>query len=375
MKRECILIFQQRFHHLILLQTNLIRKQSPSKISICFKKIAPNLTPCSTSKEKKMLKRRLKMQKKEEEETGMDEGSQQFEADLSESSSSESDSYQSASEDQQQLQQEQEENSTNKKRLMILPSRGLGFRFRHFMLDLAALLPHSKRENKLDTKNQLGIINEVCDLEDCDYVMFLEGRRSEDLYMWLSDASSDGPSAKFYVQNVHTAGELNMKGNCARKSRGIVSFSPEFDDPSIPHLSIVKRLLEQTFSIPQDYPKINPYYDHVINFSYLDGRIWYRNYQIDEQPVSGSTGELGLLEIGPRFCMQVVKIHERSFSGPIVFKNEQFVSPNEIRNMAKQHASSKYVRRINEEKASAETKQKLALQEDELDTMFHHQQD
>ena len=41
------------------------------------------------------------MQKKEEEETGMDEGSQQFEADLSESSSSESDSYQSASEDQQ----------------------------------------------------------------------------------------------------------------------------------------------------------------------------------------------------------------------------------------------------------------------------------
>jgi len=258
---------------------------------------------------------------------------------------------------------------------MILPSRGLGFRFRHFMLDLAALLPHSKRENKLDTKNQLGIINEVCDLEDCDYVMFLEGRRSEDLYMWLSDASSDGPSAKFYVQNVHTAGELNMKGNCARKSRGIVSFSPEFDDPSIPHLSIVKRLLEQTFSIPQDYPKINPYYDHVISFSYLDGRIWYRNYQIDEQPVSGSTGELGLLEIGPRFCMQVVKIHERSFSGPIVFKNEQFVSPNEIRNMAKQHASSKYVRRINEEKASAETKQKLALQEDELDTMFHHQQD
>lgn len=313
----------------------------------------------------KMLKRKLKMQaKRGDDEVDLDEGSQ-VEPDLSSSgSSSDSDSYHSAAEDQTEVK------SDNKRRLMIVPSRGLGFRYRHFMLDLAALLPHSKRENKLDTKNQLGLINELCDLEDCDFAMFLEGRRSEDLYLWLSDVASDGPSAKFYVQNVHTAGELNMKGNCMRKSRAIVSFSPEFDEPSNPELAIVKRLLEQAFSVSEDHPKINPYYDHVINFSFLDGRIWYRNYQILEQEVSGKAGELSLLEVGPRFCMQLIKIHERSFSGQILFRNESFVSPNEIRSLAKQQASSKYVRRINEEKESAEMKQKLALQEDELDTMF-----
>lgn len=38
-------------------------------------------------------------------------------------------------------------------------------RFRHLMLDLGQLLPHSKRDSKLDTKSERGVINEVADLK------------------------------------------------------------------------------------------------------------------------------------------------------------------------------------------------------------------
>lgn len=38
-------------------------------------------------------------------------------------------------------------------------------RFRHLMNDLAALLPHCKKDSKLDTKNDRGVINEVADLK------------------------------------------------------------------------------------------------------------------------------------------------------------------------------------------------------------------
>lgn len=43
------------------------------------------------------------------------------------------------------------------KRLPLLSSR----RYRHLMTDITALLPHSKKDNKLDTKNDRGLLNEV----------------------------------------------------------------------------------------------------------------------------------------------------------------------------------------------------------------------
>ena len=41
----------------------------------------------------------------------------------------------------------------------------LGFRFRHLMLDFAQLLPHCKRDPKLDTKKDREVINEAADLK------------------------------------------------------------------------------------------------------------------------------------------------------------------------------------------------------------------
>ncbi len=93
------------------------------------------------------------------------------------------------------------------------------------MLDLAQLLPHCKRDSKLDTKTDRGVINEVADmkvcrgagpisstsaqalqlkllllLQGCSSVLFFESRKRKDLYIWLARAP-DGPSIKFHCAN------------------------------------------------------------------------------------------------------------------------------------------------------------------------------
>ena len=37
--------------------------------------------------------------------------------------------------------------------------------FRHLMMDIGQLLPHGKKDSKLDTKSERGVINEVADLK------------------------------------------------------------------------------------------------------------------------------------------------------------------------------------------------------------------
>ena len=108
------------------------------------------------------------------------------------------------------------------------------------MLDLTQLLPHCKKDAKLDTKTDKGVINEVADMkvpvstspaplayitdvtdssfmstpgtphrsaymstsdtQSCRNVMFFEARKKQDLYLWLAKAP-EGPSVKFLALN------------------------------------------------------------------------------------------------------------------------------------------------------------------------------
>jgi ribosome biogenesis protein BRX1 len=53
---------------------------------------------------------------------------------------------------------------------------------------------------KLDRKDGLATINEVCELKSCNSCIFFECRKHRDTYMWLSN-TPNGPSAKFLVEN------------------------------------------------------------------------------------------------------------------------------------------------------------------------------
>ena len=76
----------------------------------------------------------------------------------------------------------------NKERILIFSSRGINFRTRHLMQDLRMLMPHSKADTKMDRKDKLFVINEVCEMKNCNKCIYSEAKKKQDLYMWLSNS-------------------------------------------------------------------------------------------------------------------------------------------------------------------------------------------
>ena len=126
---------------------------------------------------------------------------------------------------------------TNKQRVLILSSRGITARYRHLMEDLKKLIPHHKKDNKLDAKGDIHVVNEIAELKSCNQVLYLETKKNQDLYMYLGKTPL-GPSVKFHVANVHTMDELKLTGNCMIGSRPLLNFDASFD--SQPHLQLLK---------------------------------------------------------------------------------------------------------------------------------------
>ena len=214
---------------------------------------------------------------------------------------------------------------TDKQRVMVFCSRGITHRPRHLMMDLRVLLPHSKAETKLDRKDKLFVVNEVCDLRNCNWCVFFEMRKKRDCYMWIG-ATPHGPSARFLVENIHTMDEMKMTGNCLRGSRPVLSFDSSLE--SAPHYKLLRDMLERIFSTPNNHPKSKPFVDHVFTFSLLDDRIWFRNFQILE-------GGDSFVEVGPRFCLNLIRIFDGSFGGATLYQNPNYQGPSREKTVAR----------------------------------------
>ncbi|KAK9460642.1 Brix domain-containing protein [Lipomyces oligophaga] len=256
----------------------------------------------------------------------------------------------------------------NRQRVLMLSSRGVTFRQRHLINDLAVMLPHAKKDSKFDSKSKLYLLNELADMYNCNNVLYFESRKHQDLYMFVSK-TPNGPTAKFHIQNMHTMAELNFTGNALKGSRPLLSFGKEFDEH--PQYQLVKEMLVHVFGVPKSSRKTKPFVDHVLGFSIVDGKIWFRNYQIaesidttsetkinseDQELENDGNSEkkkkklaLSLVEIGPRFVMTLVSVLEGSFSGPLIFENKEFVSPNAIRSDTRKNKTAVRVRRQEQE--------------------------
>ena len=68
---------------------------------------------------------------------------------------------------------------TTKQRVLILSSRGVTYRHRHLLNDLYSLLPHSRKDVKLDTKSKLYQLNELAELYNCNNVCECKRTSSE----------------------------------------------------------------------------------------------------------------------------------------------------------------------------------------------------
>ena len=212
----------------------------------------------------------------------------------------------------------------------------------------------------MERSKTLSVVNDMCEMKHCNKAILFEGRRKRDLYMWLANVPA-GPSVKFLVENIHTMAELKMTGNCLRGSRPLLSFDSKFDD--VPHLKLLKELLTQIFAVPNHHPKSQPFIDHVYTFTYLDNRIWFRNFQVLSE-------DGGLAEIGPRFVLNPVKIFEGSFVGNAIWENPNYVSPSRQRQLIKKSAKERYVNRVQQKVLQEATRPQNAYDGIENEEIF-----
>lgn len=211
--------------------------------------------------------------------------------------------------------------------------------------------------------------------------MYFECRRHEDLYVWLSK-TPNGPSAKLQVQNLHTMDELKMTGNCLKGSRHILSFDGNFD--AHPHWKLMRELLTQMFAVPRTARRAKPFVDHVLTFSIVDNKIWFRNFQIIEKdpgataaaeaegaekpkrPAKGGPVEPTLVEIGPRMVLTPIRIFEGSFGGPTVFDNPEYISPAAVRRATRHEKGSAYTNRVLQAQSQRAKRDRYKGEEGEL---------
>lgn len=256
----------------------------------------------------------------------------------------------------------------NKQRTLVFSSRGITHRDRHFMGDIRELLPHSKKDVKMDTKDKLFEINEICEMKSCNNCIFFEARKHKDLYMWMAK-TPNGPSAKFLVQNVHTLAEVKLVGNCLKGSRPFLVFDKKFD--SEPCYQLLKEIIQQVWGTPKGHNKVKPFIDHVFSFFLADGRVWFRNYQITEDAEPESGKDPTLVEIGPRFVLNPIRILSGGFGGATLWENPKFVSPNTLRAAVKRQRSTRYDNRITAKQARKHYKEtEGAMPPDELESVF-----
>ncbi|KAA0154022.1 hypothetical protein FNF29_02645 [Cafeteria roenbergensis] len=266
----------------------------------------------------------------------------------------------------------------NKQRCLVLCTRGINSRYRHLMEDLRAMIPHHKKDSKLDIKDELRVVSEIAEINGCNGCVFLEGRKHRDLFLWIGRTPA-GPSVKFHVVNVHTMDELRLTGNCLRGSRPLLSFDAAFE--AEPHWQLMKELLTQTFGTPRGHPKSQPFHDHVYSFSVCDGRIWFRHYQILDHAKETKArtrmearGEMPteLVEIGPRFVLNPVRAFEGAFGGRVIWSNPTFVTPNRLRHEVRYAHAERYSNRMDARRDHADRVEALreAQPKDELAGVF-----
>lgn len=100
-------------------------------------------------------------------------------------------------------------------------------------------------------------------------------------------------------------------------------------------------------------------------------QIWVRNYQILEQTaatakeaqtqrkLTGQSSSTSLIEIGPRFVLNPIRIFRGSFGGQTLYVNEQFVNPNVVRSLEKKEKGERYIKRKGAEKKRKRYEQEL----------------
>ena len=189
------------------------------------------------------------------------------------------------------------------------------------MHEMLRFMPNVQLSKKF-TASQYIQLNTIAEENSCDYIMMYETVKERDPYLWVSQ-SPNGPTVCFHLETMHSVDDCHFNGICTHRSSPILLFDPEFD--KTPEMAICKHLLRKALQVPFGTRGMKDIVDTALSFFLLDGRIWFRRYQIEY-------GEkMNLCESGPRFCLNPAAILSGSFCGRKVWKNPKFVAPHKAR--------------------------------------------
>jgi ribosome biogenesis protein BRX1 len=107
-----------------------------------------------------------------------------------------------------------------------------------------------------------------------------------------------------------------------------------------------------------------------------------RNYQIVEEEAAssqealeikrklGHTEATTLVEIGPRFVLNPIRIFRGAFAGQTIYQNAAYVSPNLVRAEALRSKKRSYVERKEAQQTRQERNESIVVPVDPLDDVF-----
>lgn len=174
--------------------------------------------------------------------------------------------------------------------------------------------------------------------------------------------------------------EVKLTGNCLKGSRPFLCFDSTFD--TTPAYSLMKELCTQVFGAPKGHPKVKPFIDHIMSFFVCDNRVWVRNYQVvydlvdEEMAASSGVARVEkpvLVEIGPRFVLNPIKIFGGSMSGATLWENPHYVSPNALRSEMMNKKGSKYDQRTKQIERTLQHKLDAKMDANPIDTVFEQE--
>lgn len=84
----------------------------------------------------------------------------------------------------------------------------------------------------------------------------------------------------------------------------------------------------------------------------------------------GQAKATSLVEIGPRFVLNPIRIFRGSFRGQTLYQNPDFISPNTVRAMLKRKIGKTYEDRKEAQQKRDERKAQIVLPENPLDDVF-----
>ncbi|CAD8144621.1 unnamed protein product [Paramecium pentaurelia] len=263
----------------------------------------------------------------------------------------------------------------NKQRTLIVTSKNISDRIRQLFMDLHELLPHSKKETKLEKGDTSKQIKELCMQHSCRSFIYFEVHRKHELYLWIG-RFPNGPSIKYYIENWHNCQDLKLTGNCMKGSRPILSFDGSFTED--PLMILQKELFIHAINVPKHHPKSAPCCDRVFSFikeSPDNNNIWIRNYEIQYEKAGKEIIKNQLVEIGPRLVLKPIIILEGCIQGAQLWKDTAYITQAKVRlekkleiKKEKDFASKKQIKK---EKMLS----KLETQIDEIENIFDRGQE